>query len=151
MIPLLWLTPMCPFRLHPAVILLERLRTSFSPTTVFDLIVARTWLVTHSALSSKILDRWCYNLSALVIGTFLPVSPIAAVFLNNGSCLVAAGNAIRALGFRRNLCRQPASASQEVVDVGVSESGHESETLDFRRWQKSRGELPENLCPQASL
>ena len=40
------------------------------------------------------------NLSALVIGTFLPVSPIAAVFLNNGSCLVAAANAIRALGFQ---------------------------------------------------
>ena len=40
------------------------------------------------------------NLSALVIGTFLPVSPIAAVFLNNGSALVAAGNAIRALGFK---------------------------------------------------
>ena len=27
------------------------------------------------------------NLSALLIGTFLPVNPIAAVFLNNGSCL----------------------------------------------------------------
>ena len=49
------------------------------------------------------------NLSALVIGTFLPVSPIAAVFLNNGSCLVAAGNAIRALGFKARalLCRCP--------------------------------------------
>jgi len=40
------------------------------------------------------------NLSALVISTFLPVSPIAAVMLNNGSCLVAAGNAMRVLGFR---------------------------------------------------
>jgi hypothetical protein len=40
------------------------------------------------------------NLSALVIGTFLPVSPIAAVMLNNGSCLVAAANAMRVLGFR---------------------------------------------------
>jgi heavy metal translocating P-type ATPase len=40
------------------------------------------------------------NLSALVIGTFLPVSPIAAVLLNNGSCLVAAANAIRVLGFK---------------------------------------------------
>jgi len=39
------------------------------------------------------------NLSALVIGTFIPVSPIAAVLLNNGSCLVAAGNALRTLGF----------------------------------------------------
>ena len=68
------------------------------------------------------------NLSALVIGTFLPVSPIAAVFLNNGSCLVAAGNAIRALGFKaKSLPSAQASASQEVVDVGVSESGHESE------------------------
>jgi hypothetical protein len=40
------------------------------------------------------------NLSALVIGTFLPVSPIAAVLLNNGSCLVAAANAMRVLGFK---------------------------------------------------
>lgn len=48
------------------------------------------------------------NLSALVIGTFLPVSPIAAVMLNNGSCLVAAANAMRVLGFRP---RQLAEAS----------------------------------------
>ncbi len=31
--------------------------------------------------------------------TFVPVSPIAAVLLNNGSCLVAAGNAMRTLAF----------------------------------------------------
>ena len=81
------------------------------------------------------------NLSALVIGTFLPVSPIAAVFLNNGSCLVAAGNAIRALGFKaKSLPSAQASASQEVVDVGVSESGHESEqTLDLSALAKRVG------------
>lgn len=39
------------------------------------------------------------NLTALVFGTFIPVSPIAAVLLNNGSCLLAAGNALRALAF----------------------------------------------------
>ncbi|MFN9622636.1 MAG: heavy metal translocating P-type ATPase [Cyanobacteriota bacterium] len=39
------------------------------------------------------------NLSALVLGTVLPVSPIAAVLLNNGSCLVAAANALRVLAF----------------------------------------------------
>ena len=48
------------------------------------------------------------NLSALVIGTFLPVSPIAAVMLNNGSALVAAGNAMRVLGFKgRQLAPAP--------------------------------------------
>lgn len=48
------------------------------------------------------------NLSALVLGTFLPVSPIAAVLLNNGSCLVAAANAMRVLGFRpRKLAEAP--------------------------------------------
>ena len=53
------------------------------------------------------------NLSALLIGTFLPVSPIAAVFLNNGSCLVAAGNAIRALGFKaKPLPELPVSAPE---------------------------------------
>ena len=40
------------------------------------------------------------NLSALVVGTFLPISPILAVMLNNGSSLVAAANAMRVLGFR---------------------------------------------------
>jgi Cu2+-exporting ATPase len=40
------------------------------------------------------------NLSALLLGTFLPVSPIAAVVLNNGSALVAAANAMRVLGFK---------------------------------------------------
>jgi heavy metal translocating P-type ATPase len=40
------------------------------------------------------------NLSALVLGTVLPVSPIAAVLLNNGSCLVAAANALRVLAFQ---------------------------------------------------
>jgi len=81
------------------------------------------------------------NLSALVIGTFLPVSPIAAVFLNNGSCLVAAGNAIRALGFRaKHLPSAQATASQEVVDVGLSESGHESDqTLDLSGLAKRVG------------
>ena len=39
------------------------------------------------------------NLTALAIGTFVPFSPIAAVLLNNGSCLVAAANAMRTLGF----------------------------------------------------
>lgn len=59
------------------------------------------------------------NLSALLIGTFLPVSPIAAVFLNNGSCLVAAGNAIRALGFKAKplpvIEKSPSSTSSESV------------------------------------
>ena len=40
------------------------------------------------------------NLTALVVGTFLPISPILAVMLNNGSSLVAAANAMRVLGFR---------------------------------------------------
>ena len=56
------------------------------------------------------------NLSALLIGTFLPVNPIAAVFLNNGSCLVAAGNAIRALGFKAKPLPE-IEASSTTVDV----------------------------------
>ncbi|WP_296443640.1 heavy metal translocating P-type ATPase [Vulcanococcus sp.] len=53
------------------------------------------------------------NLSALVIGTFLPVSPIAAVLLNNGSCLVAAANAMRVLGFKGKQLA-PATASESA-------------------------------------
>ena len=54
------------------------------------------------------------NLSALVIGTFLPVSPIAAVLLNNGSCLVAAANAMRVLGFKGKQLA-PATASEPAA------------------------------------
>jgi heavy metal translocating P-type ATPase len=56
------------------------------------------------------------NLSALVIGTFVPVSPIAAVLLNNGSCLVAAANALRTLGFTPTPL-PPATAAKAVVDA----------------------------------
>ena len=81
------------------------------------------------------------NLSALVIGTFLPVSPIAAVFLNNGSCLLAAGNAIRALGFKaKSLPSTQSPDSQEVVDIGVSESVDQSEqTLNLSGLAKRVG------------
>jgi P-type Cu2+ transporter len=54
------------------------------------------------------------NLSALVIGTFLPVSPIAAVVLNNGSALVAAANAMRVLGFKGKQLA-PATASEPAT------------------------------------
>ena len=81
------------------------------------------------------------NLSALLIGTFLPVSPIAAVFLNNGSCLVAAGNAIRALGFKaKPLPSAQSSAPEDVVDVGVSKSVNESgQSLDLSGLAKRVG------------
>jgi hypothetical protein len=63
------------------------------------------------------------NLSALLIGTFLPVNPIAAVFLNNGSCLVAAGNAIRALGFKaKPLPEIEATPAQVPVEPVVSKT-----------------------------
>ena len=63
------------------------------------------------------------NLSALLIGTFLPVSPIAAVLINNGSCLVAAGNAIRALGFKaKPLPEIVASSSPAPVEPLVSDT-----------------------------
>lgn len=42
------------------------------------------------------------NLSALLIGTFLPINPVSAVILNNGSTLLAAANALRCLGFKPN-------------------------------------------------
>ena len=62
------------------------------------------------------------NLSALVIGTFLPVSPIAAVFLNNGSCLVAAANAIRALGFQAKELPTRSSVSTEESPSAESDT-----------------------------
>ena len=65
------------------------------------------------------------NLSALLLGTFLPVSPIAAVVLNNGSALVAAANAMRVLGFRgKQLAPAPAApetAAAVVEPVAVEQ------------------------------
>ena len=81
------------------------------------------------------------NLSALVIGTFLPISPIAAVFLNNGSCLVAAGNAIRALGFKaKPLSSVSSFESCETVDVDTSDSNTlDQQTLDLSGLAKRVG------------
>ncbi|MEB3324975.1 MAG: heavy metal translocating P-type ATPase [Cyanobacteriota bacterium] len=59
------------------------------------------------------------NLSALVLGTVLPVSPIAAVLLNNGSCLVAAANALRVLGFQPERLA-PAASFVPISDVAPS-------------------------------
>jgi cation transport ATPase len=62
------------------------------------------------------------NLSALVLGTFLPVSPIAAVVLNNGSCLVAAANAMRVLRFRpRTLAEAPPLAVPDAPTASPQE------------------------------
>ena len=65
------------------------------------------------------------NLSALLLGTFLPVSPIAAVVLNNGSALVAAANAMRVLGFKgKQLAPAPAApetAAAVVEPVAVDQ------------------------------
>jgi Cu2+-exporting ATPase len=66
------------------------------------------------------------NLSALLLGTFLPVSPIAAVVLNNGSALVAAANAMRVLGFKGKqlapAAAKPAPAAQEKAAAVVEEA-----------------------------
>ena len=59
------------------------------------------------------------NLSALLIGTFLPVSPIAAVVLNNGSALVAAANAMRVLGFKAKHLA-PAAPSEPATATATS-------------------------------
>ena len=88
------------------------------------------------------------NLSALVIGTFVPVSPIAAVLLNNGSCLVAAANALRTLGFTPSPLPQAnaaASSSEAVVAVDVvANTPAQSEAI--RREQPAE---PLNLTTQA--
>ena len=49
------------------------------------------------------------NLTALLIGTFFPLGPITAVLINNGSSLVAAGNAMRTLRFRPSPLPEPQS------------------------------------------
>jgi cation transport ATPase len=82
------------------------------------------------------------NLSALVIGTFLPISPIAAVLLNNGSCLVAAANAMRSLGFKPS----------ELLPAGeASPKTKPSKGEDIAPDKKdSKAELPRQTADQAS-
>ncbi|MFN9645468.1 MAG: heavy metal translocating P-type ATPase [Cyanobacteriota bacterium] len=65
------------------------------------------------------------NLSALVLGTVLPVSPIAAVLLNNGSCLVAAANALRVLAFNPTRLEEgapPAVPNRSSVQATASDT-----------------------------
>jgi len=66
------------------------------------------------------------NLSALLLGTFLPVSPIAAVVLNNGSALVAAANAMRVLGFKGKQLA-PAAPSAPAAPMPKAPQKHEEE------------------------
>ena len=70
------------------------------------------------------------NLTALVIGTFLPISPILAVLLNNGSSLVAAANAMRVLGFRAKELPPANEIAVQPVQPGRSGSGNEKESVE---------------------
>ena len=70
------------------------------------------------------------NLTALVIGTFLPISPILAVLLNNGSSLVAAANAMRVLGFRAKDLPPANEIAVQPVQPGRSGSGNEKESVE---------------------
>ncbi|MFM8525402.1 MAG: heavy metal translocating P-type ATPase [Cyanobacteriota bacterium] len=93
---------------------------------VSDLIVAMDLArETFSLVKQNIGIVGVPNLSALVIGTFLPVSPIAAVLLNNGSCLVAAANALRVLGFRS---RSLTAAAPPPEPQATTESAPEAPT-----------------------
>ena len=71
------------------------------------------------------------NLSALLVGTIIPISPILAVMLNNGSSLVAAANAMRVLGFRAKDL-PPANLETVAPDHAVHQgSGPEAEPMDM--------------------
>jgi soluble P-type ATPase len=61
------------------------------------------------------------NLSALVLGTFLPISPIAAVMINNGSAIVAAANALKVLGFNQKKLPDSPSVSQSLTHQSTKE------------------------------
>ena len=110
---------------------------------VSDLIVAQD-LARHTfaLVKQNIAIVGVPNLSALVIGTFLPVSPIAAVFLNNGSCLVAAGNAIRALGFQarelpsKDLVTEPSVTKSSHVEPPVTKQQPVASDLDHTHESK---------------
>ena len=70
------------------------------------------------------------NLSALLVGTIIPISPMLAVMLNNGSSLVAAANAMRVLGFRSK--DLPPANLETVAPVHAVHqgSGPEAEPVD---------------------
>jgi heavy metal translocating P-type ATPase len=89
------------------------------------------------------------NLSALVIGTFVPVSPIAAVLLNNGSCLVAAGNAIRTLAFTPSPLPEVDTDSQPCLNEVTANS---VSNISVSTNSVSTNSVPANrVTPNASL
>jgi len=95
------------------------------------------------------------NLSALVIGTFVPFSPIAAVLLNNGSCLVAAANAMRTLAFTPSPL-PPASAVETVTSEPLNLStqalakrlGTTHQTISARRRRGDLADWSRSLDPE---
>jgi heavy metal translocating P-type ATPase len=85
------------------------------------------------------------NLSALVLGTVLPVSPIAAVLLNNGSALVAAANAMRVLGFKARLLAPAASPQQKPQAMVAEIAASPTATPDPQGLNTQQGLNPEDL------
>jgi soluble P-type ATPase len=53
------------------------------------------------------------NLTALVIGVFLPIPALLAILINNGSCIVAALNALRPLRHGNVQANRPSLAAAE--------------------------------------
>jgi heavy metal translocating P-type ATPase len=104
------------------------------------------------------------NLSALLIGVLLPIHPLLAIFINNGSCIFAALNALRPLRFTASsrafvpqtkeivqktvpsqLISQTLNNKQLSLRLGVSSQKLVARRCkpDFSRWSASID--PENL------
>ena len=88
------------------------------------------------------------NLTALVVGTFLPISPILAVMLNNGSSLVAAANAMRVLGFRAKEL-PPASNPTNAASNPVAHGGSAQAAGDLSEAVKGPGARETSRTPDA--
>ena len=88
------------------------------------------------------------NLTALVVGTFLPISPILAVMLNNGSSLVAAANAMRVLGFRAKEL-PPANTPTSAASNPVAPGGSAQAAGDLSEAAKGPGARETSRTPDA--
>ena len=59
------------------------------------------------------------NLTALVMGVLLPIPPLLAILINNGSCILAALNALRPLAHRPNIKLPKPLSKPKIQDLDL--------------------------------
>lgn len=83
------------------------------------------------------------NLTALLIGVLLPIPPLLAIFINNGSCIFAALNALRPLSFTAS-SKAYVPENKEIVQKSVPAQLN-SQKLDLKQLSSRLGVSSQKL------